>query len=122
RAVLLPDHLGAGGARHSSAGNGGEHPHGGAGSGGDPYPVAIIRRGRHPVVAERAMSNLPRDTYHQHLYPRLRGYSVGDDGEVTTHLCLGLPCCGLDLLIEHSPQMTALELYQIAGEFLEMRQ
>jgi hypothetical protein len=68
------------------------------------------------------MTNLPRDTYPQHLYPRLRGYSVGKDGEVTAHLCLGLPCCGLDLLVEHPPTMTALELYQIAGEFLAMRQ
>jgi hypothetical protein len=58
----------------------------------------------------------------QHLYPRLRGYEVGDDGEVTVHLCLGLPCCGLDLLIEHPPTMTALELYQIAGEFVAMHQ
>jgi hypothetical protein len=68
------------------------------------------------------MSNLPRDTLHQHLYPRLRGYSVGDDGEVTVHLCLGLPCCGLDLLIEHPPTLTALELYAIAGEFVAMRE
>lgn len=68
------------------------------------------------------MTNLPRDTYPQHLYPRLRGYSVGEDGEVTVHLCLGLPCCGLDLLIEHPPTMTAMELYAIAGEFLSMRE
>jgi hypothetical protein len=67
-------------------------------------------------------SNLPRNEYHQYLYPRLRGYSQGEDGEVTVHLSLGLPCCGLDLLVEHSPTMTALELYQIAGEFLAMRQ
>jgi hypothetical protein len=68
-------------------------------------------------------SNLPRDTYQQYLYPRLRGYSVSPaDGEVTVHLCLGLPCCGLDLLVEHPPEMTALEIYQIAGEFLAMRQ
>ena len=64
------------------------------------------------------MSNLPRDTYHQHLYPRLRGYSVGEDGETTIHLSLGLPCCGLDLLVEAPPHMTALELCQVAGEFL----
>jgi len=38
------------------------------------------------------------------------------------HLCLGLPCCGLDLLIEHPASMTALELYQIAGEFVQMHQ
>lgn len=69
-----------------------------------------------------SMNNLPRDTHLQHLYPRLRGYSVGEDGEVTVHLSLGLPCCGLDLLVEHPPAMTALELYQIAGEFLAMRQ
>jgi hypothetical protein len=56
----------------------------------------------------------------QHHYPRLRGYAVGADGEVTTHLCLGLPCCGLDLLVEHPATMTALELYQIAGEFAAM--
>ena len=70
------------------------------------------------------MNNIdfPRDAWPQHHYPRLRGYSVGDDGEVTTHLCLGLPCCGLDLLIEHSATMTALELYQIAGEFARMHQ
>jgi hypothetical protein len=68
------------------------------------------------------MSNLPRDTFHQHHYPRLRGYSVGDDGEVTVHLCLGLPCCGLDLLIEHPPTLTAVELYAIAGEFVVMRE
>lgn len=68
------------------------------------------------------MTNLPRDTFQQHLYPRLRGYSVGEDGEVTVHLCLGLPCCGLDLLIEHPPTLTALELYQLAGEFVVMRE
>ena len=68
------------------------------------------------------MSNLPRDTWPQHLYPRLRGYSVGEDGEITTHLCLGLPCCGLDLLIEHPPTMTAVELYEIAGAFARMQQ
>jgi len=67
------------------------------------------------------MADFPRDAWPQQHYPRLRGYSVGDDGEVTTHLCLGLPCCGLDLLIEHPPTMTALELYQIAGEFCEMQ-
>jgi hypothetical protein len=68
------------------------------------------------------MTNLPRDTLQQHRYPRLRGYSVGGDGEVTIHLCLGLPCCGLDLLVEHPSTMTALELYQIAGEFVAMRE
>ena len=68
------------------------------------------------------MSNLPRDTFCQHLYPRLRGYSVGEDGETTIHLSLGLPCCGLDLLVEAPPHMTALELCQIAGEFLTLRQ
>jgi hypothetical protein len=68
------------------------------------------------------VTNLPRDTYPQHLYPRLRGYSVGEDGEVTVHICLGLPCCGLDLLIEHPPTMSAVELYQIAGEFAALRQ
>ena len=67
-------------------------------------------------------SNLPRDAWPQHHYPRLRGYSVGTDGEVTTHLCLGLPCCGLDLLIEHPATLTALELYQIAGEFAAMNE
>jgi hypothetical protein len=78
------------------------------------------------VEKEKQMSNeltnLPRDSWPQHLYPRLRGYSIGKDGEVTSHLCLGLPCCGLDLLIEHPPHMTALELYQIAGEFAQMQQ
>ena len=68
------------------------------------------------------MSNLPRDAWPQYRYPRLRGYSVGEDGEVTTHLCLGLPCCGLDLLLEHPPTLTALELYTIAGEFAQMRE
>lgn len=68
------------------------------------------------------MTNLPMHTLKQHEYPRLRGYGVGDDGEVTVHLCLGLPCCGLDLLIEHPPTMTALELYQIAGEFVAMKE
>ncbi len=68
------------------------------------------------------MAEFPRDTWPQQHYPRLRGYSVGEDGEVTTHLCLGLPCCGLDLLIEHPPEMTALELYQIAAEFCEMKE
>ena len=66
-------------------------------------------------------SNLPLDAWPQHHYPRLRGYKVGDDGEVTTHLCLGLPCCGLDLLIEHPATMTALELYEIAGKFAQLR-
>jgi hypothetical protein len=37
------------------------------------------------------------------------------------HLCLGLPCCGLDLLIEHPGHMTAVELYKIAGAFANMR-
>ena len=64
--------------------------------------------------------DLPMHAWPQHRYPRLRGYQVGDDGEVTVHLCLGLPCCGLDLLVEHPPTMTALELYQVAGEFCEM--
>lgn len=68
------------------------------------------------------MTDFPRDTWHQHRYPRLRGYSVGEDGEVTTHLCLGLPCCGLDLLIEHPATMTVLELHAIAGEFCAMRE
>ena len=66
------------------------------------------------------MTNLPMHTFHQHLYPRLRGWEIGEDGEVTTQLTLGLPCCGLDLMIEHPPTMTALELYQIAGEFCEL--
>jgi hypothetical protein len=68
------------------------------------------------------VSNLPMNEWSQHRYPRLRGYEVGSDGEVTSHLCLGLPCCGLDLLIEHPPTLTALELYRIAGEFAEMRE
>jgi len=63
---------------------------------------------------------LPRDTFHQGNYPRLRGYSVGEDGECTVHLCLGLPCCGLDLLIEHPPTLTAIELYRMAGKFKEL--
>jgi hypothetical protein len=50
--------------------------------------------------------DFPRDKWPQHHYPRLRGATIGKDGEVTTHLCLGLPCCGLDLLIEHPPTMT----------------
>lgn len=64
----------------------------------------------------------PRDEWPQHYYPRLRGATIGADGEVTTHLCLGLPCCGLDLLIEHPSTMTAVELYAIAGEFARMTQ
>jgi hypothetical protein len=68
------------------------------------------------------MTNLPRDTFPQHLYPRLRGYSIGDDGETIIHLSLGLPCCGLDLLVEAPAHMTARELCEIAGEFLAMRQ
>jgi len=68
------------------------------------------------------MSDLPMHAWPQHRYPRLRGYEVGSDGEVTVHLCLGLPCCGLDLLIEHPPTMTALELYAIAAEFCAMRE
>jgi hypothetical protein len=67
------------------------------------------------------MNKFPMHTWQQHLYPRLRGYRVDEDGEITTHLCLGLPCCGLDLEIQHPPTMTALELYQIAGEFCEMQ-
>lgn len=66
------------------------------------------------------MTDFPRDAWPQHHYPRLRGFSVGKDGEIITHLCLGLPCCGLDLLIEHPPTMTAIELYEIAGEFAAM--
>ena len=66
--------------------------------------------------------DFPRDEWPQHRYPRLRGATIGKDGEVTTHLCLGLPCCGLDLLIEHPPTMTALELYKIAAEFAHMTQ
>jgi hypothetical protein len=68
------------------------------------------------------MTNLPMNAMQQHKYPRLRGYGIGEDGEITVHLCLGLPCCGLDLLIEHPPGMTALELYQIAGEFVQMNE
>lgn len=67
-------------------------------------------------------TNLPMNAWPQHHYPRLRGYMIGADGEVTSHLCLGLPCCGLDLLIEHPATMTALELYHIAGEFAAMQQ
>lgn len=59
----------------------------------------------------------PRDAWHQHRYPRLRGASIGTDGEVTVHICRGLPCCGLDLLIEHKPDMPAVDLYRIAGLF-----
>ena len=59
----------------------------------------------------------PMDEWSQHLYPRLRGAMVGEDGEVTTHLSLGLPCCGLDLKIEHPATMTALELYKITALF-----
>jgi hypothetical protein len=66
--------------------------------------------------------NLPMDAMAQHKYPRLRGYGIGADGEVTVHLSLGLPCCGLDLKVEHPPTMTALELYQIAGEFHAMNE
>lgn len=68
------------------------------------------------------MTSLPMNAWPQQHYPRLRGYAVGDDGEITVHLCLGLPCCGLDLLIEHPAHLTALELYQIAGEFCAMRE
>jgi hypothetical protein len=68
------------------------------------------------------MTEFPRDAWPQYRYPRLRGYSVAEDGEVTTHLCLGLPCCGLDLLIEHPATMTAVELYHIAAEFCAMRE
>lgn len=64
--------------------------------------------------------DFPRDAWRQDHYPRLRGATIGEDGEVTTHLCLGLPCCGLDLLIEHPSTMTALELYKIASEFAHM--
>ena len=67
------------------------------------------------------MNNLPRDTHNQHLYPRLRA-TASARMETTIHLSLGLPCCGLDLLVEAPPHMTALELCQIAGEFLAMRQ
>lgn len=70
---------------------------------------------------EDRASNLPMHAMPQHHYPRLRGYEIGPDGEVTTHLCLGLPCCGLDLLIEHPPTMTAVELYKIAGKFAKLR-
>jgi hypothetical protein len=66
--------------------------------------------------------NFPMHEWPQHRYPRLRGCEIGADGEVTTHLCLGLPCCGLDLLIEHPPTMTAVELYAIAAEFCAMRE
>jgi len=66
-------------------------------------------------------SDFPMHEWKQHHYPRLRGFRVDSDGEVTTHLSLGLPCCGLDLEIQHPPTMTALELYQIAAEFCEMQ-
>jgi hypothetical protein len=66
------------------------------------------------------MSDFPMHAWPQHHYPQLRGYKVDEDGEVTTHLCLGLPCCGFDLLIEHPPTMTALELYAIASKFCQM--
>ena len=66
--------------------------------------------------------DFPRDEWPQHRYPRLRGATVGEDGEITAHLCLGLPCCGLDLLIEHKSGMLAVELYAIAGRFARMAQ
>jgi hypothetical protein len=74
------------------------------------------------ATENKVNSNLPMHAMPQHRYPRLRGYNIGDDREVTVHLCLGLPCCGLDLLIEHPSTMTAVELYQVAGEFAAMRE
>jgi hypothetical protein len=65
-------------------------------------------------------SNLPMHAMPQYKYPRLRGYQVGEDGELTVHLCTGLPCCGLDLLVECPATMTALELCQIAGELVAL--
>jgi hypothetical protein len=64
--------------------------------------------------------DFPRDEWHQHDYPRLRGATRGKDGEWTVHLCLGLPCCGLDLLVEHPPHMTAVDLYRIAAKFAQL--
>src|SRR5262245_34626483 len=69
---------------------------------------------------EAAMSDFPMHEWPQHKYPRLRGHAVGEDGEHTTQLTRGLPCCGLDLLIEHPARLTAVELYQIAGWFCEL--
>jgi hypothetical protein len=64
--------------------------------------------------------DFPRDAWEQYRYPRLRGATIGKDGEITVHLCLGLPCCGVDLLVEHPPTLTAVELYKIAQEFCAM--
>ena len=64
--------------------------------------------------------DFPRDEWKQHHYPRLRGATQGKDGEWTTHLCLGLPCCGLDLLVEHPPEMKATDLYRIAAKFARL--
>jgi hypothetical protein len=66
--------------------------------------------------------DFPRDTWKQHHYPRLRGATEGKDGEWTVHLSLGLPCCGLDLLIEHPPEMKATDLDRIAAKFARMTQ
>ena len=66
------------------------------------------------------MADFPMHTWPQHRYPRLRGFRRDPDGELTTHLCLGLPCCGLDLEIQHPPTLTAEELYQIGGWFCEL--
>lgn len=66
--------------------------------------------------------DFPRDKWPQHHYPRLRGATQGPDGEWTVHLCTGLPCCGLDLLIEHPPEMPATDLYRIAAKFARMTQ
>jgi hypothetical protein len=52
----------------------------------------------------------------------LRTYSLSCDPIIEPLRRLGLPCCGLDLLVEHPQTMTALELYHIAGEFVAMHQ
>ena len=93
-------------------------PRGGAERGSDPGGGSLAEGGQGEHCAmDNIKTNLPMHTFKQHQYPRLRGWSVGKDGESTTQLTLSLPCCGLDLLNEHPPTMTAVELYQIAGEF-----
>lgn len=56
----------------------------------------------------------------QWRYPRLRGYAIGDDGELTVHLCLGWRCCGSDVQFEVPPSMPVVEFMEMCARYVEM--
>lgn len=64
-------------------------------------------------------SNLPMHTFEQHRYWRFRGWKLGADGELLIHVCVGLPCCGIDVEVEIPPDMPILEFCQGMGFLFE---